>query len=214
VTSAPGGGALASSPSDAWYPPPGEYWVTPPDDAERPFRYGDLFHAPAQSATGTPLTTNTGEPWHAVMVLSPSCEVISKAKDTSTVEVARVVPLSGQDPKAGAAIVAGWQEKQGRVTVAFASTVFLAGVPHAPTHEEGMFADLRQTTRVTMADLRGASRIAALDHDARVAVIRREIYYRYRWLVPMEQVHDNEAARIRNDPDFTEPRPPWGEQAT
>jgi hypothetical protein len=171
--------------------------VAPPDDAERPFRYGDLFHAPAQSAIGSPLTTNTGEPWHAVMVLSPSCEVISKAKDTSAV-----------------AIVAGWQEKQGRVTVAFASTVFLAGVPHAPTHEDGMFADLKQTTRVTMADLRGAGRIAALDHDARVAVIRREIYYRYRWLVPLEQVHNNEAARIRNDPDFTEPRPPWGHPAS
>jgi len=210
VTTAPGGGATAFA-SDAWYPSPGEYWVTPPADEERPFRYGDLFAAPAQSATGHHLATPSGQPWHGVMVLSPSCEIISKAKDDTAVEVARVVPLTAQDAKNAAAIVVGWQEKEGRVTVAFASTVFLAGVPHTPTHAEGMFADLKQTTRVTMADLRAAGRIAALDYDARVAVIRREIYYRYRWLVPMQQVRDNEAVRIKNDPFFTEPRPPWGE---
>lgn len=126
------------------------------------------------------------------MVLAPSCEVITKTKDTTAVEVARVSPLGAQDPKAAAAITAGWQEKEGRVTVAFASTVFLAGVPHVPTHVDGMFADLKQSTRVRMADLREAGRIAALGHDARVAVIRREVYYRYRWLVPIGQVRANE----------------------
>lgn len=30
---------------DAWYPD--KYWVTPPADVQRPFRYGDLFFAPA-----------------------------------------------------------------------------------------------------------------------------------------------------------------------
>lgn len=197
--------------SDAWYPPPDAYWVTPDAQDNRPFRYGDLFNAPSSSASGQVLTTADGAHWHAVMVLSPSCEVISKVKDDSLVEVARVVPLAAQDPKPGAAIVAGWQEKDGRTMVAYAHTVFLAGVPHSASHSEGMFANLKETVRVTMADLRSAGRIAALDHDARVAVIRREIYYRYRWLVPMEDVRANEADRISHDPHFTEPRPTWGE---
>lgn len=34
--------------SDAWYPD--EYWVIPPADAQRPFRYGDLFFTPATDA--------------------------------------------------------------------------------------------------------------------------------------------------------------------
>lgn len=163
---------------DAWYPAPDAYWVTPPGDSERPFRYGDLFHAPAHDAPGRPLVTSVGTGWHAVIVLSPSCEVISKAKGDSAIEVARVVPLAAQDPKPAAAIVAGWQEKDGRTKVAFAHTVFLAGVPHATSYGDGMFATLKETVRVKMSDLRAAGRMAALDHDARVAVIRREIYYR------------------------------------
>lgn len=195
--------------TDSWYPAPDQYWVRPPNDVLRPFRYGDLFAPPAASVAGQPLTTATGRPWHAVMVLSPSCEVISKAKDEAAIEVARVVPLSAQDHKAAAAIVAGWQEKDGRLTIAFAHTVFLAGVDHVPSHAGGMFANLKDTVRVRMTDLREADRIAALDHDARVAVIRREVYYRYRWLVPTEDVRANEADRISNDPQFTEQRPPW-----
>lgn len=196
--------------SDAWYPRPGSYWVAPAEADQRPFRYGDLFAAPARSVSGQRLVTADERPWHAVIVLSPSCEVISKARDSAAIEVARVLPLAAQDPKPAAAIVAGWQEKSGRVTVAFAHTIFLAGVPHAADHTDGMFANLKDTVRVRMEDLRQVGRIAALDHDARVAVIRREIYYRYRWLVSMDDVQANEAGRISNDPTFTEPRPPWG----
>jgi hypothetical protein len=199
--------------SDAWYPPPRDYWVHPQEDAQRPFRYGDLFSAPPKSTSGQELTNSEGRPWHAVMILSPSCEVISKAKDAAAIEVARVLRLAAQDPEAAAAIVAGWQERGGRTTVAFAHTVFLAGVPHQPTHTEGMFANLKDTVRVSLGDLMKVGRLAALDHDARVAVIRREIYYRYRWLVNMADVRANEADRISHDPHFTEPRPPWGSPA-
>lgn len=150
-----------------------------------------------------------GRPWHGVMVLSPSCEVISKATSDAAIEVARVLPLAAQDPKAAAAIVAGWQEKDGRTTVAFAHTVFLAGMPHHPSHAGAMFANLKDTVRVRMADLETAGRLGALDHDARVAVIRREIYYRYRWLVTLDDVRENEADRISHDPHFTGPRPLW-----
>lgn len=202
--------APAAVVSDAWYPLPETYWVSPHEDQQRPLRYGDLFHAPTHGGAGQQLTRKDGQPWHAVMVLSPSCELIAKAKDDAAVEVARVLPLSAQDSSAAAAIVAGWQEKEGRITVAFAHTVFLAGVPHAPRHAEAMFANLKDTVRVRMADLRAAGRIAALDHDARVAVMRREVYYRYRWLVSLDDVRANEAHRIRHDPAFTGPRPPWG----
>lgn len=196
--------------SDAWYPHPDAYWVGAEEEPERPVRYGDLFSTPATGATGQPLLTPSGAMWHAVMALSPSCELVSKAKDEDPVEVARVLPLAAQDPTAAAAITAGWQEKGGRTTVAFAHTVFLAGVPNHPQRAEGMFAHLKQTVRVRLGDLRAAGRIAALDHDARVAVIRRELYYRYRWVVDMDDVRAMEADRIANDPHFTDPRPPWG----
>jgi hypothetical protein len=139
-----------------------------------------------------PLTDKQGAPWHAVMVVSPSCELVSKARDADTIEVVRVLRLVSQDPSAQKAIVTGWQEKEARVTVAFAHTMFLAAVPEHDSHAEPMFAHLKSTGRVTLASLREAGRIAALDHDARVCVIRRDLYYRYRWLVPMSDVAEAE----------------------
>lgn len=203
-------GQRAALISEAWYPHHDHYWVAPPEDGQRPFRYGDLFAPTAHSASGQLLTTPSGQLWHAVMVLSPSCEVISKARNDTAIEVARVMPLAGQDPNVAGAITAGWQLKDLRPTVAFAHTVFLAGVAHTPSHAGAMFANLKETARIRMADLRAAGRLGALDHDARVAVIRRQIYYRYRWLVTMDDVRALEGDRISNDPDFTEPRPPWG----
>lgn len=198
---------------DNWYPLPETYWVPEGHPDERPFRYGDLFAVPSVDTAGTALTDKAGQPWHAVMALSPSCELVSKAKPTDAVEVARVYPLGSQDDKTQAAISAGWQERDGRIGVAFTHTIFLAPVPAHPTHGEPMFAHLKNTTRVTFSSLQQAGRIAALDHDARVHIIRREIYYRYRWLIPTETVRANEAMRMSNDPYFTEPRPPWGEFA-
>ena len=204
--------------TDAWYPAPDTYWVPVAEAAEPgvwPYRYGDLFHAPGTDAHGVPLVGKEGKPWDAVMVYSPSCEVISKAKDTDTVEVARVLRLDTQpDQKAARAIVAGWQEKNSRITVAYAHTVFFAPVLGDQTHDHPMFATLKATARVTLADLRKARRIAALTHDARVAVIRRDLYYRYRWLVPMADVKVAETDRIANDPHFTPPRPEWAPPAS
>ncbi len=91
-----------------------------------------------------------------------------------------------------------------------AHTVFLAGVPWSAGHRDGMFANLRETVRVSMADLAAGGRVAAMTHDCRVSVIRRELYYRYRWLVSREDVQANEASRVSNDSDFVGPRPPWG----
>lgn len=55
------------------------------------------------------------------------------------------------------------------------------------------------------------TRIAALDHDARVGLIRREIYFKYRWFLSWNEVRDAEAARISNDSTFTGPKPDWAE---
>lgn len=195
--------------TEAWYPRPDDYWVPAAEADERPNRYGDLFHTPAHDAHGAPLTDKSGVLWHAVMALSPSCELIAKAKPTDTVEVARVLRLDSQASQAAKAIVAGWQEKNSRITIAFAHTVFLAPVPDHATHAVPMFAHLKSTTRVTLADLRQADRIAALDHDARVSIIRRDIYYRYRWLIPRADVEAAEQNRISNDPHFAPPRPDW-----
>ena len=213
MTQTPEPTSLTAIESDAWYPSPSSYWV-PSAQAEAPdewpFRFGDLFHTPDQSASGDPLTDRQGVRWHAVMAYSPSCELVSKAKDSDTVEVVRVYRLDSQsDQKAAARIVAGWQERDGRVGVAFAHTVFLAPVPEHETHDQPMFANLKRTERVTLGDLRAAGRVAALSHEARVAVIRRDLYYRYRWLVPLTDVLAAETARISADPHFTPPRPEW-----
>lgn len=207
------GSASEDISGDAWYPSPDAYWVPTAEATEPgvwPHRFGDLFHAPATDAHGVALTSGDGKPWHAVMVYSPSCEVISKAKDSDTVEVARVLRLDKQpDQNAMKAITTGWQERNYRVTVAYAHTVFLAPVPGHATHTFPMFAHLKSSARVTLSDLRTAGRIAALTHDARVAVIRRDLYYRYRWLVPTADVKAAEIDRIANDPHFTPPRPDW-----
>ena len=197
--------------SDAWYPPPEGYWVPAVEENQYPFRYGDLFFTPPRSTSGQRLVrAGDGQPWHGVLALSPSCEMGAKAKPSSAIEVARVVPLSAQPQDAQPAIVTGWREKDSRVLIAYAHTVFLAGVPWSAAHRDGMFANLRETGRVSMADLSAAGRVAAMTHDCRVSVIRRELYYRYRWLVSREDVQANEASRISNDPDFAGPRPSWG----
>ncbi len=72
-----------------------------------------------------------------------------------------------------------------------------------------MYADFRQVRRVRYDDLMTAGRIAAMDHDARVAFIRREMYYKYRWIVPMADVRALEATRILADPAFAGPKPAW-----
>ena len=186
--------------TDAWYPESDAYWVPTAEEDAWPHRYGDLFQTPGNDAHGVPLADTVGTPWHAVMVLSPSCELISKAKPTDTVEVARVLRLDSQDEAAAQRIITGWQEKDAVITVAFAHTVFLAPVPAHPKHDNPMFAHLKSTRRVSVADLRDAGRIAALSHDARVSVIRRDLYYRYRWLVSTAEVQAAEQHRISTDP--------------
>jgi hypothetical protein len=206
------GSSRAQLISDNWYPAPEQYWVPANEEEMYPFRYGDLFFAPSTGTSGRPLVrASDGKPWHAVLALSPSCEMGAKAKPSSAIEIARVIPLEAQPQDSQASIITGWQERDGRVAIAYAHTVFLAGVPWSTDHQDAMFANLRETVRVSMEHLSSAGRIAAMTHDCRVAIIRRELYYRYRWLVSRDDVQTNETNRISNDPDFIGPRPPWGQ---
>ena len=54
-----------------------------------------------------------------------------------------------------------------------------------------------------------AGRIAAMTHEARVAVIARELRFRYRWGLTPTDVMTFEKARIGRDADFKGPRPTW-----
>lgn len=205
--------------SDAWYP--SEYWVTPPADVQRPFRYGDLFFTPAtdvfdralvnisKRAQQVLLQGGPPEPWHAVFILSPSCDLVSKSTDSSLIQVARVKELLNAPPDAQAQVAAGWKEGANGAQVAFASFAYIAPVLFSDSHNTPMFVDYRETVWVKYSDLKAAGRIAALNHDGRVALIRREIYYKYRWLVPMLQVRNAEYTRLNEDPNYEGPKPDW-----
>ena len=54
-----------------------------------------------------------------------------------------------------------------------------------------------------------AARTGTLTHDARVTLIRRYLYFRFRWSLSFDQVRAMEAARIAADPAFGGPRPDW-----
>ena len=58
-----------------------------------------------------------------------------------------------------------------------------------------MVAGFRDAVWLSYQALSDAGRIAAADHDPRMALIRRELSYRLRWLIPMNEVRDAEAAR-------------------
>lgn len=207
-------------PDDPWYSNPDEYWVPAAQAGVRPYRYGDLFSPPATDAFDRPLLSSGKKemrhaksavpvPWHGVLVLSPSCDVVSKSGDDTLVEVARVKNLALQSAPRQAAITAGWRPSDEGPRVAFSAFTYLAAVPGSATHGTHMYGDFRATTWVRYTDLVAAGRLAALDHDARVHLIRREIHYKYRWVVTLAEVRAAEADRIRKDRNFVGPRPSW-----
>ncbi len=207
--------------TDNWYPQ--KYWVDKNEAKNRPSRYGDLFNTPPLDRSGMPLSfertntnTNTGQierlPWFGALVLSPSCELGAKSKPGSPVLIARVKNAHSVDPGDLAKIVAGWKRGSEGAVVAFAHFAYVAPVTFSKTHNEVMFIDYHDTAWVKSEDLISAKRIAALDHDARVSLIRREIYYKYRWLLSTSEVRRAEAARISNDASFIGTRPTWAPQ--
>jgi hypothetical protein len=104
-----------------------------------------------------------------------------------------------------AALRSGWTERDGIVQRAHVHTFWL---PPLPGYDEpDLYIDFRDVVAVRFRDL--IQRRAAMTHDARVHLIAREIYFRYRWAVSVEDVRNSEALRISGDHDFRGPRPQW-----
>lgn len=202
--------------TDSWYPR--DFWVPDNEKDNYPLRYGDLFEAPKSDCFGRELNreiTNqtTGgkvlEPWLAAIPLSPSCELGAKAKPDSLILLALVRSLAGSTPDVKAAVSTGWSYKGGVKQVAFSKLMYLAPVDYSTTHNEMMFADFTETVWVRYEELIKLKRIAALDHDARVGLIRREIYYKYRWILSIDDVREAESVRISADTAYLGPKPSW-----
>jgi len=68
-----------------------------------------------------------------------------------------------------------------------------------------MVANLRILERVPVKSL---ERIGAMTADARVLVLRRDVYFRFRWMLSDSAVRGLEAGRIRGTP-YAGPRPAW-----
>ena len=186
------------------YPKDEHYWVPPEDSDAYPHRYGDVFATPE----GPPETRDSKDrPWHALMALHPSCELGAKGAPRG-VHVARIHRLSAVSVPQRQEIRVGLKELDGRLKIVRANTVYLAPLPGSDVE---LFADLRDVARVSLDSLRAAGRQAAMTHDARLALLRRDIYFRYRWQLPLADLVALESARIRNDAAFAGPRPAWAE---
>jgi len=95
----------------------------------------------------------------------------------------------------GAEVMTGYVEVDGHLRVARAHQVYLAAVPGHEKLGERMFADLRRSVRIPVEHLQAAGRVGAMSHDARVAVLRRDAYFRYRWPLSLDDVLNLERFR-------------------
>ncbi len=183
----------------AWYLPAEDYWVVADQAGEYPHRQGDLF-GPVEIA---------GEPWDAALLVHPTCEIAKTS--VRELQVVRVRLLSAiADASQRAQVVAGWVERDRAIRIAFAHTFFLAPVPGS---NDPLFANFREIALTDKDVLFATGRVAAMTHDARVSLIRRKLYFRYRLNVAFEQVRELEARRIVGDPAFSGPRPAWAAAA-
>ncbi len=185
------------------YPSDDAFWVPAAESEEYPLRYGDVFTTPDRDEC----RDGKGRAWLAVMAVHPSCELGAKGAPTG-VQVVRVHRLREVGTRSRDEIRAGFVERDGGIAVARANFVYLAPVPDDEKLGEELFADLRATARVDLADLTEHRR-AAMSHDARLALLRRDLYFRYRWPVTLEAVTDLERNRIAGDAAFVGPRPHW-----
>lgn len=173
----------------------------PPHDQDLyPARHGDIFATPDRDSCQA-----GGAPFHAVAVLHPSCELGAKSRPDGLITVARVRPISDVPQVQRTALRSGWVERGGIVQRAHVHTFWLPPLPG--DDEPDLYIDFREVVAVRFRDL--TQRRAAMTHDARVHLIAREIYFRYRWAVTIDNVRASEARRISGDHDFRGPRPEW-----
>ena len=181
--------------SDSWYLDASQYYVAEADRAEYPVRQGDVLRG----------STVGGERWVAAQVIHPTCELPKPA--VHEIQVARVRRLSELDDDfQRALVVAGYREADGERRVAVANTFFLP--PWSERGEPG-FVNLRELASVPRSAVTKSRRLAAITHECRVTLIRRYLYFRFRFAFRLEDVRAWEARRIANDPAFEGPRPSW-----
>jgi hypothetical protein len=180
--------------ADSWYPRDEDYWFDPATADAQPLRMGDLV--------GVEL-----EGWFAGLVTHPTCEIPKRR--TQQIQVVRVRRLDDLgEASQQERIILGFEVKEGAPRPAFAHTFYVAPVTSGAdrTYERAMYADFNDVALAAKVSVLG---IASMTHDCRLSLIRRKIYYRYRWLVDIEDVRRWEAHRISNDPRFPDPRPDW-----
>lgn len=192
--------------TDAWYPPAGGYWVPAGEAGDYPLRYGDVVATPDLDVC----RTGKGHLWSHLLVLHPSCELGAKAAADTEVVVARVNKVTDMGAQQRAQLRVGFAERDGELVVAHANTFWMPPLT-GQDDDTDWYADFRRPQRVPLDALRSAGREAAMTHDTRVYLIRRELYFRYRWLTPVEDIRQLEATRIGGDPDFVGPRPEWAQ---
>ena len=195
---------MSDLPFAGTYPADESYWVPPAEEQQYPPRYGDLFAVPKNLG----LADSKGRPWVAVMATHPSCELGAKGAPTG-VQVVRVHRLREVSARQRDEVRAGFMEVDGQIRPARLDMFYLAPVAGVDGTNEEMYADLRATARIDLDVLQQAGRVAAMTHDARLALLRRDLAFRYRWHLPPGQILALERARIGGDSTFEGPRPAW-----
>lgn len=184
--------------ADPWYPPEAEYFVPEDEDDPYPVRQGDIFGAPS----------DTGDAWLGCMVIHPSCEI--QTGKSTLVQVARIHAVSElADEFQKTSVTFGFTERDGVVQIAFANTFWLPPATESVPFSEPMYVDFREIALVTSDHFAQASRVRAMSHEARLYLIRRKIYFRYRWNLELAEIRRTEAQRIGGDPTFQGPKPTW-----
>lgn len=142
------------------------------------------------------------------MVLSPSCELNAKASGDTAVVVARVNAVASLSSRQHAVVRVGWREEDLVVKVAHANTFWLPPLVNQGDDRD-WYADFRRVASVDLQSLTESGRESCMSHDARVFLIRRELYFKYRWNVLIDDVRAFERQGIDGDPNFVGPKPHW-----
>ena len=96
--------------------------------------------------------------WHAVLVLSPSCDIVSKTGSDIPILAARVKDLGHRSGPQQAAVAAGWKPSDTGPRVAFASFAYVAAVPGSTRLHPAQPAHGRRLPRRRLAQLPGLER--------------------------------------------------------
>ncbi len=187
---------------DPWYPLAEDYYVPESEATLYPTRQGDVFAAAPE--------TGPVADWIGFVVLSPSCEVQRKNVPVQVARVHRISELRNDFQRT--AVTYGFDTREpGVVRVAFAHTFWLPPAADEGPLSDALFVDFRQTATTDPGSVGRERRERTLTHDARVHFIRRKLFYRYRWMLSLEDVRSLESARISADRDFAGPRPTWAQ---